>query len=308
MVIKPDVAVQRDLQLFPRSEMMALKYLLDPTVEAFDHAVCLGRFRRGEAVLDGELGAELVELVLARCSTLAQAKEAISELFSVVCKDRADADRAGTLQVAQEAPGIRRSLCLEDADENPSCCAVDGHEEVAPRRLVGHLGQILHVDVDVAGLVSLEAAVLGPRRLGLQVTQVADAVSAKAAVEPRARHVRVQEFPHHRQQVIERHKKRPAQRHGHSLLRGRQCGLKPMRRMAAIFNASALTPFPYSLLRRPVAFRENPGGFIAGLYRRPDLRRRRCLAVKLDQHVALPSRASVRTQRAMKSADRRGAM
>ena len=31
---------------------MALKHLLDPTVEAFDHAVCLGRFRRGEAVLD----------------------------------------------------------------------------------------------------------------------------------------------------------------------------------------------------------------------------------------------------------------
>jgi hypothetical protein len=30
--------------------------------------------------------------------------------------------------------------------------------------------------------------------------------------------------------------------------------------------------------------------------------------VQPDQHVALPSRASVRTQRAMKSADRRGAM
>ena len=53
---------------------------------------------------------------------------------------------------------------------------------------------------------------------------------------------------------------------------------------------------------------ENPSWFIAGLYCSSDLRRRRGLAMKLDQHVALPSRASVRTQRAMKSADRRGAM
>ncbi len=72
---------------------MALKDVLDPPIEAFDHAVCLRRFRRGEAVLDAELGAELVELVLARRSTPAQAEEAISELFSVVCKDRANADR-----------------------------------------------------------------------------------------------------------------------------------------------------------------------------------------------------------------------
>ena len=41
-VIKPDVAVQRDLQLFTESEVMGLKHLLDPIVEAFDHAVCLG--------------------------------------------------------------------------------------------------------------------------------------------------------------------------------------------------------------------------------------------------------------------------
>jgi len=40
------------------------------------------------------------------------------------------------------------------------------------------------MDVDIAGLLSFEAAVLGPRRLGLQVTQVVDAMFATAAVEP----------------------------------------------------------------------------------------------------------------------------
>ena len=58
MVIERDVSVQRDLQLFTGSEVIALKYLLDLTVEAFDHAVCLELFRRGEAVLDGELDSE----------------------------------------------------------------------------------------------------------------------------------------------------------------------------------------------------------------------------------------------------------
>lgn len=53
---------------------------------------------------------------------------------------------------------------------------------------------------------------------------------------------------------------------------------------------------------------ENPSWFITCLYRSPELWRRRGLAMKLDQHVALLSRASVKTQPAMKSADRRGAM
>ena len=168
---------------------MALKHLLYPTVEPFDHAVGLRRFWWGQAVLDAELGTELVELMLARRSTLAQAEEAIGELFSVVRENRADADRAGTLKIAQEAPGIRSSLCLENADENPPCRPVDGHEEVAARSFVSHLGQILHVDVDIARLVSLEGAVFGPRRLCLQVTQVADAMPTQTAVQTRARDV-----------------------------------------------------------------------------------------------------------------------
>ena len=53
------------------------------------------------------------------------------------------------------------------------------------------------MDADIAGLVSFEAAVFAPRRLGLQVTQVAHPMPAKAAVEPQASDIRVQELPHH---------------------------------------------------------------------------------------------------------------
>ena len=288
--------------------MVALQNLLNTTVETFDHTVGLGRLRRGQAMLDVQGGAERVELMFASRSTFAQAEEAIGELFSIISEYGADAHRAGAFQVTQEAPRIGRCLAVADTNKDPAGRSVDGHEEVTAAALIGHLWQVFHIDMDVAGLVGLERAVFWFDSLGFEIAQVADAMTSQAPVEARARGVRVQELADHGKQVVERYQQRLAQSHRDSFLRRCQRRLKPMRRMAAILDAVALAPFPYSLFSRPVAFRENPSWFIAGLYRRPDLRRRRCMAVKLDQHVALPSRASVRTQRAMKSADRRGAM
>ncbi len=50
------------------------------------------------------------------------------------------------------------------------------------------------------------------------------------------------------------------------------------------------------------------GRLDAGLNCRPHLRRRRRLLVKMNQHVRTPSRMSLRTDLAMKNADRRGSM
>jgi len=82
LVVEPDVAVQRGFQFLARAEVVALKHLLDPAVEAFDHAVGLRRFRWGQAVLDAQFGAELVEFVVARRGTLAQAEQAVGELLA----------------------------------------------------------------------------------------------------------------------------------------------------------------------------------------------------------------------------------
>ena len=46
-------------------EVMRLQHVLDPAVEALDHAVGLRMLRRGQPVFDAEVGAELIELVLA---------------------------------------------------------------------------------------------------------------------------------------------------------------------------------------------------------------------------------------------------
>ncbi len=179
--------------------------VLDATVEPLDHAVGLGRFRRGQTMLDIEGRTKPVELVLAGRSALAQTEEAICEFLAIVREYSADADRAGPFQVTQEAPRIGRGLGLEDADEDPTCGSVDGNEQLSPRGFLSHLGQIFDVHVQIAGLICLERLMLRTGIFRLQVVQIAHAMTAQAAVAARARDLRVQELPDRRQQVIERH-------------------------------------------------------------------------------------------------------
>ena len=63
--------------------MVRLEHFLDPAVEAFDHAVGLRMRRRGQAVLDAEVGAEQVELVLSRRGAFAQTEETVGEFLPV---------------------------------------------------------------------------------------------------------------------------------------------------------------------------------------------------------------------------------
>ena len=78
--------------------------------------------RRGQAVFDAEIGAELVELVFAGGGALAQTKEAVGKLFSVIGQNGADAQRAGPLQVAQEPAGVGSGLGVVDTNEHPAGC------------------------------------------------------------------------------------------------------------------------------------------------------------------------------------------
>ena len=84
----------------------------------------------------------------------------------------------------------------------------------------------------------------------LQVTQIAHPMPPQAAVEARARDIRVQELPHHREQVVDRHQQRLAQDNRHRPLRGRKCRLKPVRRLAAVMHRVAMLPIVDRLLGR----------------------------------------------------------
>ena len=74
--------MQRGFQFLAGSEVVALRHLLDAAVEALDHAVGLRRFRRGQAVLEAQFGAEPVEIVLARRGPFAQAEQAVGVRWS----------------------------------------------------------------------------------------------------------------------------------------------------------------------------------------------------------------------------------
>ena len=81
-----------------------------------------------------------------------------------------------------------------------------------------------------------------------------------------------------------------------------------MRRVAAVMHRIPVLPLVDRLLGRAELLGKNRGRLIAGLDRRPHLRRRRRLAVKMDQHVRTPLRMSLRIDFAMKNAERRGSM
>jgi len=167
LVVEQHVAVQRRFQLLARAEVVALQHLLDAAVEALDHAIGLGMLRRGKAMVDAQVGAEQIELVLAGGGAFAQAEQAVGEFLAIIGENGADADRAGAFQVAKKAAGVGGGLGFVDADEDPSCRAINGNEQVAPRGFVSHLRQILDVHVQVAGLICLERLVPGPWRLRL---------------------------------------------------------------------------------------------------------------------------------------------
>ena len=151
-----------------------------------------------------------------------------------------------------------------------------------------HLRQILHVHMQVAGLIGLARLVLGAWRFRLQVAQVAHPMPSQTPVEAGARHLRVQKLPDHRQQIVDRHQKRLARHDRHRLLRRGQRGLQPVRDVAAVMDRVAVPPFVDGLLGRAEPRRQGKRRLRAGLDRRPNPLGRRRLAVKMDQHARTP--------------------
>ena len=61
-----------------------------------------------------------------------------------------------------------------DADEDPPRRPINRHEQITPRGFISHLGQILHIDMQIPRRVGFERFVRGPRGLRHQRLQVGD--------------------------------------------------------------------------------------------------------------------------------------
>ena len=95
----------------------------------------------------------------------------------------------------RQASRIGGGLGFVDADEHPAGRPINRHKQVAAGRFVSHLRQILDVHVQIAGLIGLERLVLRSGAFRLQIAQIANPMPPQAAVQPRARDLRVEKLP-----------------------------------------------------------------------------------------------------------------
>jgi hypothetical protein len=245
-------------------------------------------------VLDAKLVAELVELVARGRCPCPGSEEPVGELFSIVGQYLGDPDRAGTVQIAQEPAGICGGLGGQDAHEHPPCRPVDGHEQIAPRRLVRHLGQVFQVDIQEAGLVCLECLARLSGGLGKQRPEIAHAVPPQAPIQARPLDVRVQKFTANRQKVVERQQQNAAQLDNHGLLGRRQGRLQSVRGGRQVLNAVAPLPLARRVFAHPIAQRQNRCSLVAPRKPLTDAGCRRRVLVQLNHHAVCTPLASAR--------------
>lgn len=225
---------------------------LDAAVEALDHAVGLRLPGPDEMVLHVVLGAGLVKGVLARGLALTGSAEPVGKLLAVVGEDLADFERGLLNEVLEEAPGgVGRLRCC-DLEEDPPGGPVDSHEEVFVAGFVRHLGQILDVNMDVAGRVILEGLDLGLLTPGalfvegrLEGSEIGDTVAAQAPVKAGAGDPGIDELMDHCQQIIEGKQQRGAQLHRDQLLFRAHGGVNGLGRCWEIFNGVASLPLTH---------------------------------------------------------------
>ena len=108
------VPLERLLQTGPAIEVVRRQDLANAAVETLHHAVGLRRFRPGQPMLDAQLFAELVELVVTGGALGSRPEQPVRELLAVVGEQGPYSDRAGLVQLAQEAPGRRGALVGAD--------------------------------------------------------------------------------------------------------------------------------------------------------------------------------------------------
>ena len=115
-----------------------------------------------------------------------------------------DLQGRGLDEVVEEATGILGGLGRHDFVEDHACRALDGDEQIATLALIGHLWQVLDVDMEKSWLGLFEALVLRPLFLRQHRPQLAHAMPAQeAAVESGAGYLGTEILPRQRQQIIE---------------------------------------------------------------------------------------------------------
>ena len=84
MVVQGHIAQQGLLHVLAAVEPVGLEHIGDAAIESLDHAIGSRGPGLGQSVLDAQLLAQLVELMVAAGLALAAGKQAVRELLAVV--------------------------------------------------------------------------------------------------------------------------------------------------------------------------------------------------------------------------------
>ena len=106
-------------------------------------------------MLDRHRVTDFIEHMLAAGRLVFRCKP-VGKLRAVVGQDFGDFDWAGDLQPAQEIDTAAIGHIAIDVQKHPARGAVNGHKQVATRRLIGHLWQVFNIDVNEARLIVFE--------------------------------------------------------------------------------------------------------------------------------------------------------
>jgi len=282
MVVGGQVLGERGIEVGSAGEAGLLDQVADAAVEALDHAVGLGAPGWAKAVLDAHRRAGHIEHVAAR-GRAGLAGEAVGELAAVVGQDVLDFHGCDALEAAQEVDAAVLGLVAVAAHVDPARGAVDGHEQVAPMGLIGHLREVLDVHMQEARGVVLE----GLERLDLaldlrlKALEVGDLVAAQAAVQSGSRDVGVDELPGDSQQVIQGQQQHAAQLDDEQFLANAQCRGEDVGAMRSILRVIAAFPLAGSGDADVVALGELSAGVLGRPHLRPRAGRRSSNGVNL---------------------------
>lgn len=297
MVVQGHVTHERLLQILATGESMRFEYIGNAPIEAFDHAVGSGRAWLSQAVLNVQCLAQLVKLMVARGLALTAGKQPVGELFAVIGQNFLHLDRASLVQGVEERSCGGGRLVALDLNEHPASGAVNGHKQIAPAGLVGHLGQVFDIDVDVPRLVAFEGFVRLRGLFGLERVEVTNAVAAKTPIKARACGLGAKKFAGDGQQVVQGQKQGLAQFDHDVFLCRCERGLKPVRGVRCVMKAVSAFPFVDGAFTHAVAQRQSCSGLGAGRHLRSDGGRGACVFVQCNHHDNAPGWTAVVTQR-----------
>ena len=110
-------------------------------------------------MLNAQGFAQLVKLMIAARPTLTRGKQTVSEFFAVVRQQLDDLDGARFVQRIQEGFGTGGCFVSLDGYKDLARGPVDSHKQIAPFGLIGHLRQVLDIQVQIPFLLGLKCFV-----------------------------------------------------------------------------------------------------------------------------------------------------